>query len=292
VEIGGGFRMPDVMRASGCRLVEVGTTNRTYLRDYEQALSPATGLILKVHTSNYRVVGFTHAPAEDELAELASRHGLPYVYDLGSGLLRPTDLPPLTDEPSVQEAVAAGADVVTFSGDKLLCGPQAGLLVGRARYIEQIRAHPLFRAVRPDKLQLAALEATLLAYREAPDCRPDLPLYTALARSSEELQAVAGHLRSGLSRLPGVQVEIRETAGFLGSGSAPARPVPGLSVLVRSKESRPDQLADRLRRGEPIVFARVEDDALLLDLRTVFADELEPLFDALVTALTADRPSS
>ena len=292
VEIGGGFRMPDVMRASGCQLVEVGTTNRTYARDYENANGPETGLILKVHTSNFRVVGFTHAPTEVELAELAKRYDLPYVYDLGSGLLRPVELPPLDEERSVQESVSAGADLVTFSGDKLLCGPQAGLLVGRSRWVERVRAHPLFRAMRPDKLQLAALEATLLAYREAPDRLPDLPLYAALARSQDDLRVFALHLSGGLNKLTGVRAEIAETVGFLGSGSAPARPVKGLSVLVRSSELRPDQLADMLRRGEPRVFARVEDDALLLDMRTVFADELEPLFDALVTALTAHGPLS
>ncbi|MBI4881521.1 MAG: L-seryl-tRNA(Sec) selenium transferase [Planctomycetes bacterium] len=286
VEIGGGFRMPDVMQACGCRLKEVGTTNRTYVQDYARAIGPDTGLILRVHTSNFRLVGFTHAAAGEELAALAGERRLPLMYDLGSGLLRPVDVAPLQDEPAVVDAVRAGYDLVTFSGDKLLCGPQAGLVVGRAEHVNRMRAHPLFRALRPDKLCLAALEATLLAYRRAPEGLPDLPLYQALGRGQDELFAWASRLAAGLSRIAGVAAEAQDTVGFLGSGSAPAREIPGVAVAVRRAGSGPLELAERLRRGTPRVFARVDEDALVLDLRAVFADELEPLFDAVVAALS------
>ena len=286
VEIGGGFRMPDVMTAAGCRLREVGTTNRTYVRDYERAFSERTGLLLKVHTSNFRLVGFTSSPREEELAELARRLGIPYVYDLGSGLLRPVDLEPLSAEPAVSDAVEAGADVVTFSGDKLLCGPQAGLLVGKEAAIAAVRGHPMFRAMRPDKLQLAALEATLLAYVRQPDGPPDLPLFLLLSRTQKDLWDLAKHLADGLAKIDGVATEILDTVGYLGSGSAPARPVKSVSLAIRHASLRPDLLADTLRRGEPIVFARVDEGAVLLDMRTVFPDEMEPLFDALVLALS------
>lgn len=286
VEIGGGFRMPDVMEASGCELREVGSTNRTYLRDFEVAVCARTGLLLKVHTSNFRVVGFTHAPTDRELAELAHRHDLPYVNDLGSGLLRSTDLKPLQREPSVRDAVQDGADLVTFSGDKLLCGPQAGLIVGRSRYVQKLRAHPLFRAVRPDKLQLAALEATLLEYRRQGDEFPDLPLYRALRLSHAELRSRAEHLAVGLGKITGLEVEVRDTEGFLGSGSAPARPLAGVAVAVKRPGHKADLLAERLRRGDPVVFGRIEDGWLLLEMRTIFEDEQEALFDAVVAALS------
>ncbi|MFH0945568.1 MAG: L-seryl-tRNA(Sec) selenium transferase [Planctomycetota bacterium] len=286
VEIGGGFRMPDVMAASGCQLREVGTTNRTYARDFKKALSERTGLLLKVHTSNFRLVGFTCSPAEEELAELARQSGIPYVFDLGSGLLRPVDLEPLAGEPSVKAAVEAGADLVTFSGDKLLCGPQAGILVGRKQAVAAVREHPMFRAMRPDKLQLAALEATLLAYVRQPEGPPDLPLFQLLSRPLKELSCLARHLSDGLARIDGVATEILDTVGYLGSGSAPARPVKSVSLAIGRANLRPDDLADTLRRGEPMVFARVDEGAVLLDMRTVFADEMEPLFDALVMALS------
>ncbi len=284
VEIGGGFRMPDVMAASGCRLREVGTTNRTYARDYEAAIGDQTGLLLKVHTSNFRIVGFTHEPAEEELADLSRQFGIPYVYDLGSGMLRPVDVVPLSGEPDVRAAVARGADVVTFSGDKLLCGPQAGLIVGRRDLVERIRTHPFYRAVRPGKLDLAALEATLLAWRESEVGIPALPLYQALARTREDLLATADALAAALVEQAGVAIEILDTDGFLGSGSAPVRRVPGVAVAVAKDGLSPDRLADRLRRGDPRVFPRIDDGRVLLETRALFESDRDLLPAAVATA--------
>lgn len=278
VEIGGGFRMPDVMAASGCRLREVGTTNRTYAKDYADAVCDATGLLLKIHTSNFRVVGFTHSASVAELAALGKRSSLPMVYDLGSGLLRPIPVAPLHDEPTVRAAIADGADVVCFSGDKLLCGPQAGILVGKKRYVDMIRRHPLFRAIRPGKLDLAALEQTLLAYRSEPEGVPDLPLFRMLALDVPTLRARAERLRSAFvatADLSRFKIEIRDSVGFLGSGSAPMREVPGIALTIASRHVGPEDLASHLRAAG--VHVRIADDRIWVEMRTLFEDQLEGL---------------
>ena len=289
VEIGGGFRMPAVMQESGCRLREVGTTNRTYARDYDAAVTDETTLLLKVHTSNYRVVGFTHEPSVRELKDVAATRGLPFVYDLGSGLIRAVDVAPLEDEPTVSDAVRDGADVVTFSGDKLLCGPQAGMLVGKKELIDRMRGSALFRAVRPGKLDLAALEATLLAYRRAATGLPDLPLYRALARPIAELREIATRLRDRLASIDGVRADVVDTDGFLGSGSAPVKRFAGVAVAIDARGRSARAVTDALRRLDPPVFARIEDDRVFVDLRAVFDDQLQTLTDAVVNVLGGDR---
>jgi L-seryl-tRNA(Ser) seleniumtransferase len=291
VEIGGGFRMPDVMAASGCILREVGATNRTHTRDFAAAIGESTGLLLKVHTSNFRIVGFTASPPVAELAQLARDAGVPFVYDLGSGLLRGVDVQPLAGEPTVQAAVGSGADVVCFSGDKLLCGPQAGILVGRKALIARVRAHPLFRAMRPGKLELAALEATLLAWRDAGSREsdlPDLPLYEQLALTREELERRAERLRAALPPAVAARAEIVATRGFLGSGSAPAREFAGVALGFALDSVGGDAVAMRLRAGRPRVYTRFEDERLLVELRTVPASELDVLAAALVAAFRAE----
>jgi L-seryl-tRNA(Ser) seleniumtransferase len=252
-------------------------------------MGESTGLLLKVHTSNFRVLGFTHSPAIGELADLAATRGVPLVYDLGSGLLRHIDVEPLTNEPTVSDAIAAGADVVCFSGDKLLCGPQSGILAGKKRYIDRIRENPLFRALRPGKLDLAALEATLLAYRiddVGSDALPDLPLYRQLALSCDELRRRAERIRGALAHLP-VRLEIRKTIGFLGSGSAPAREIESVALAIVAPDLSAAQLADRLRRGTPRVFARIADAEVLVEMRSVFEDQVETLIASLTGALAS-----
>lgn len=285
VEIGGGFRMPDVMAASGALMREVGTTNRTHRADYVAAMNAATGMLLKVHPSNFRMIGFTTAPTLMDLVELGRSHAVPVGYDLGSGLLRAVDLRPLHDEPDVRSAVETGADLIWFSGDKLLCGPQAGILVGRKDAVLKARRHPLFRALRPGKLDLAALEATLLVYRAHPEGIPPLPLFQALALPQAELVAAARALAARIERDTGARVHVRETIGFLGSGSAPAREFPGVAVALKPAGTSAEAIAARLRAGRPRVHARIEADDVLLELRSIFPDQREVLATAVVAAL-------
>jgi L-seryl-tRNA(Ser) seleniumtransferase len=255
IEIGDGFRIPDVLARSGARLVEVGTTNRTRAADYEAAVSPGTALLLRVHQSNFRVVGFTEQPRLEELAAVARRHGVPLLDDLGSGVL--TELP---GEPSARESLAAGADLVCFSGDKLLGGPQAGIVVGRAELVERLRRHPLHRAVRADKLTLAALEGTLRVYLDAPE---RIPVLRMLEEDIEVVRARAERLAS----LVGASVE--ETVGRVGGGALPLAELPSFACAVE------ESLAGPLRGGEPPVVGIVRDGRLLLDCRTLRDDEID-----------------
>jgi L-seryl-tRNA(Ser) seleniumtransferase len=260
VEIGGGFRVPDVMRQSGCALVEVGTTNRTHLRDYQAAITPETALLLVAHHSNFRIVGFTAEPELAELAELAGRHGVLLAHDLGSGALLDTAEFGLAHEPTVQESLAAGAAVVAFSGDKLLGGPQAGILAGRAALIDALKRHPLARAVRADKLTLAALQATLLHYLKDEAVR-EVPVWRMLAAP---LEGLAGRAARWAEALGGAVVPGESTVG---GGSLPGATLP--TRLVQLAADDPGALAARLRAGDPPVIARIFDDALVLDPRTV-----------------------
>jgi L-seryl-tRNA(Ser) seleniumtransferase len=255
IEIGDGFRIPDVLMRSGARLVEVGTTNRTRAADYEAAVGPDTALVLRVHQSNFRVVGFTEQPRLEELAAVARGHGLPLLDDLGSGVL--TELP---GEPSARESLAAGADLVCFSGDKLLGGPQAGIVVGRAELVERLRRHPLHRAVRADKLTLAALEGTLRVYLDAPERIPVL-------RMLEEDVGVVHARAERLASLVGGTVE--ETVGRVGGGALPLAELPSFACAVE------ESLAGLLRSGEPPVVGIVRDGRLLLDCRTLDDDEID-----------------
>ena len=254
IEIGDGFRIPDVLARSGARLVEVGTTNRTRAKDYERAVRAETALVLRVHQSNFRVVGFTELPKLEELAAVAQRHALPLLDDLGSGVL--TELP---GEPSARESLAAGADLVCFSGDKLLGGPQAGIVVGRADLVERLRVHPLHRAVRADKLTLAALEGTLRLYLDAPE---RIPVLRMLREDAAAVRARAERLAA----LVGGTVE--ETVARVGGGALPLAEIQSYACALE------ETLAAALRVGEPPVVGIVRDGKLLLDCRTLRDDEI------------------
>jgi L-seryl-tRNA(Ser) seleniumtransferase len=291
VEIGGSFRMPDVMAASNAVMREVGTTNRTHLRDYEAAVGGDTGAILHVHTSNYRVRGFADAPDIRELCALGRERGVAVVDDLGSGAL--VSLRPfgLEDEPLVAGSVAAGADLVCFSGDKLLCGPQSGIVCGRREAVARVRRNPLARAFRAGKLTLAALEATLAHFVNGDEYKRAIPFYRMLARTEAELEEAAARLVAALKEMPGVSAETAEDLSYVGSGSLPDQGLPTRVVRVRSASVRPEELARRLRTGLPSVFGRVKDDAVLLDLRTVLPDEVDELAGCVRAALRGEaRP--
>ena len=269
VEIGGSFRIPDVMKESGCLLAEVGTTNKTSLADYENAITERTALLLRVHTSNFRIVGFTHSPTLAELVELGRRRGLPVMDDLGSGAF--LDLAPfgVRGEPPVQASVAAGADVVTFSGDKLLGGPQAGILVGRREAVEKIRRHPLFRALRVDKLTLTALEATLKLYLDRDRLLRELPTLRMIALPLDACERGALALAAALKAVPGLSIEVLDDASEFGGGSVPTQQIPTKVVALRHATLSLDALDEALRRGTPCIFARVQRDRVLLDVRTL-----------------------
>jgi L-seryl-tRNA(Ser) seleniumtransferase len=261
IEIGDGFRIPDVLAQSGARLVEVGSTNRTRIGDYAGVLGPETGAILRVHQSNFRIVGFTDAPSLHELAELAAEHGVPVIDDLGSGQL--IDLPDLADEPTARSSVEAGATVVCFSGDKLLGGPQAGVIVGTAKAIARIRRHPLARAVRIDKLSLAALEATLELYRDPPRALREIPVLRTVA---EPASAVRERATALAERLGGTVVP---TQARVGGGAVPLLELESFACALEGG----DGLAASLRAGDPPVVARVQEGRVLLDCRTLTDDE-------------------
>ena len=266
IEIGDGFRIPDVLARSGARLVEVGTTNRTRASDYERAIGSDTALLLRVHQSNFRVVGFSELPPLTELAEVARRHSLPLVDDLGSGALSPVG-----DEPTPTESLRAGVDLVCFSGDKLLGGPQAGVIVGRAELVERVRRHPLQRALRADKLTLAALEGTLLLALD-PETRDGVPVLRMLHEPLESVRARARRLAS----LVGGDVE--ETVARVGGGALPLTELPSAACAVE------EELAEPLRRGDPAVVTLVRDGRTLLDCRTLSEAEIDDVAAAVVAA--------
>jgi L-seryl-tRNA(Ser) seleniumtransferase len=283
VEIGGSFRIPDVLRKGGARLREVGTTNRTRIADYRSALGPDTGLILKVHPSNFRIVGFTEAPSRSELVALAQEAGVPTVEDLGSGLLAP--LAGL-DETTVAESLGGGVDVVTFSGDKLLGGPQAGLVVGAAARIGAMRANPLYRALRVDKMTLAALDAILVIH-ESGRAAADLPTVRMLSAPVAEVRARAAAFAARVGpEAPELTLAILDGTSAAGGGAAPMAEIPTALVRVVHRAKSAQRLAEELRMGDPPVVARVADGALVLDLRTVAAEEEDALVGAVVKVAT------
>jgi L-seryl-tRNA(Ser) seleniumtransferase len=282
VEIGGGFRVPDVMRQSGARLVEVGTTNRTHLRDYGQALEEHDdiGALLRAHRSNFQLVGFVTEPTLAEMADLAHANELVVIDDLGSGALLDTAAYGLDHEPMVQESVAAGADIVCFSGDKLLGGPQAGLIVGRADLVDRVRRHPWARAVRMDKVALAGLVATLEHYAKAEG--PDqVPVWQMISRPAAEIKRQSQRWARRLRRT-GLVAEVTEGRSAVGGGSLPGGTLPTWWVALAVPS--PDDLAARLRLGEPPVIARIEDNRLLLDPRTVLPGQEQMLLAAIEMA--------
>jgi L-seryl-tRNA(Ser) seleniumtransferase len=286
VEIGGSFRVPEVLRKGGARLREVGTTNKTRLSDFSAAISPETGMILRVHRSNFDIVGFTEAPTREALVALARQAGLPFVEDLGSGLMKAPH-PLLADEPTVLACLEAGVDAVAFSGDKLLGGPQAGLVAGRASLVGAMRRNPLYRALRVDKMTLAALDV-VLAEHETGRAGESLPVLRALALGAEEIraraEAFAGRLREASPRL---QVDVVEGASAVGGGAAPTLELPTALVTVGHPLLGPDALAAALRAGDPPVVARITGGRLVLDLRTVPERDEDALLQAVARA---DRP--
>jgi L-seryl-tRNA(Ser) seleniumtransferase len=290
VEIGGGFRIPEIMAQSGAHLVEVGTTNRTYRRDFEQAIDPEhTGLLLNVHHSNYQIIGFTTQPTLAELAELAQSYHLPLMEDLGSGTLLDTAPFGLAHEPTIQECLAAGVDLVTASGDKLLGGPQAGLILGRAALIEQIKKQPLIRALRVDKITLAALQATLLAYLEG-RAVTEIPVWCMISADLATLTRRADNWRRALYSLPqlaNLPLQLVDSASTVGGGSLPGQTLPtkALALTVPSV----DTLAAQLRQADPPVIARIDNRQILLDPRTVLPEQDKALVAALEDALTAAK---
>ena len=287
VEIGGGFRIPDVLRRSGAKLVEVGTTNRTYVKDYAAALSERTGAILRVHASNFKVTGFVARPEERSLAALARERGVAFIHDLGSGTFLDTSRYGLAREETVAEAVAAGADVVTFSGDKLLGGPQAGIAVGRAERIAALRSHPLMRAVRPDKLTLAALIATLELYRDG-RAADELPVWRMIGAPITALTVRARDIASRLER-QGIACEVVETESTVGGGSLPEETQPSRAVAIAASVGAAASVAARLRAARPAVVSRIVDGRVALDVRAILPEDDAVLASTVAAALATTR---
>jgi L-seryl-tRNA(Ser) seleniumtransferase len=301
VEIGGSFRLPDVMAASGARLVEVGTTNKTHPRDYEQAITSETAAILRVHPSNYRIVGFTAEVPLGELVGIAHARGLLVIDDVGAGALLDFSRFGFTDQPRLPDSIREGADVVLSSADKLIGGPQGGLILGRAALVEKIRRHPLARILRVGKLTLAALEATLGLFFDEATALSEVPALALLARPLTDVAAQAERIAAAIrAAAPGATVATIEGASEMGSGSMPAQPIPTrlVAVAIRptqgdpehgrgvaSEKTTPDELASRLRRHEPPVFARIQDGRVLLDPRTLLEGDEAVVVEALVAAL-------
>lgn len=285
IEIGGEFRIPDVMANAGVRLVEVGTTNRTHISDYERAITPDTAAILKVHPSNYKVVGFTKSVASRELARLAQGRRVYFFHDLGSGLVSGPAGSAFATEPEIAACLSEGADLITFSGDKLLGGPQAGIIAGHASLIAKLAGHPLLRALRVDKMTLAALQATLRLYLEGR--MDEIPLWAMALAPLDELERRARAIAAAVGGAvgPDVKVDAVVVTGVAGGGSLPGEEFPSWAVTVDHPSRSADELGRALRSGAPPVIARIEDDRLLLDVRTV-APADDPTLIALLSQLS------
>jgi len=291
VEIGGSFRIPDVMSSSGAVLREVGTTNKTHVRDYEKAINENTALLLKVHQSNYRMVGFTKTVEIDELAALGRKYNIPVMFDLGSGCL--VDLKPygVHIEPTVQETIKAGADIVTFSGDKLLGGPQGGVMVGKTQLIEKIGQNPLMRALRIDKLTLAAFEATLMSYLDEDKAKEEVPTLNMLLQALDEIKERAKKISQALKRKLGAshekiaQINVIEDSSQSGGGALPEIEFKTYVVAIKPSGLSVNKLEERLRHNKPLVIARIKEEALIIDARTVRDSEAEALVKGITAAL-------
>jgi L-seryl-tRNA(Ser) seleniumtransferase len=283
VEIGGSFRMPEIMAASGAVLREVGTTNKTYLRDYEQAITGDTALLLKVHPSNFRIVGFTREVGLADLVALGRRYGIPVMEDLGSGCFVDLSRFGLEKEPTVQEAVATGCDVVTFSGDKLLGGPQAGIILGRREALERLRQNPQMRALRPDKLTLAGLEASLRLYLDEPRALAELPTLAMVTRPLAAVERHARRLARTINKTFGgrLKAQVKESVARVGGGALAQEPLPSRALALSLPPLAPHQLEARLRQASPPIITRVEHDTLLLDVRTLLPHDQPALLAAL-----------
>jgi L-seryl-tRNA(Ser) seleniumtransferase len=287
IEIGGAFRIPDVMARSGAVLREVGTTNRTHLKDYEEAINSKTALLLKVHTSNYRVVGFTAEVLLEELVQLGKRYDLPIVNDLGSGCFIDLSAYGLAKEPTVQAAVKAGSDVVTFSGDKLLGGPQGGIIVGRKGLLDRIKANPLTRALRIDKLTLAALEATLIAYLSEGEAIKEIPTLRMLTMPVEQLRKRARRLQRLVKQETDMaSVEVIKEQSQVGGGALPLQPLPTWALAIKASKASAQALEAALRTLDPPIIARIADDKLILDLRTIHDEDFQAIAHGMALAST------
>jgi L-seryl-tRNA(Ser) seleniumtransferase len=273
VEIGGSFRMPEVMKISGVKMIEVGTTNKTHLSDYKQAISPRTAGILKVHTSNYRVLGFTETVGVSDLVSLAHHHHLPLIYDMGSGVLEDLENWGYPHEPVAREFVNAGIDVITFSADKVLGGPQAGMIIGKKEYIKKIRKNHLLRALRCDKLTFALLDATLRLYLNPAELKNHLPVADMLNITIDELRTHGTELLKNLRETP-VWVELVDSFSQMGSGALPLEKIPSISVKMRPPKLSISHFARKLRMTEPAVVGYLSDDNFYINLRTIRVDEI------------------
>ena len=282
VEIGGSFRVPDVMERSGARLREVGTTNKTHLKDYEKAINENTGLLLKVHTSNYKIVGFTQEVTPAELALLGKKYNLPVMWDLGSGSFIDLADYGAGGEPTVQQAVDSGVDVLTFSGDKLLGGPQAGMILGRSAYLDPIRSNPLARALRIDKLTLAALDATLRQYLDRDKAARNIPTLWMLTQPLSEITRKAELLSSGLGRIndPGLSIVLQDDTSQSGGGALPLGNFPTRTVCINHDRLSANQIESRLRLGKPHIITRIKEGRVIFDPRTLNDHEIEAIVEA------------
>jgi L-seryl-tRNA(Ser) seleniumtransferase len=287
VEIGGSFRVPDVMKASGVTLREVGTTNKTHLYDYMNAINENTALILKVHQSNYKIVGFTEDVRIDDLVSLGSKVRVPVMYDLGSGCLLDLKKYGIHGEPSVQEIVRSGVDVVTFSGDKLLGGPQGGIIAGKEEYIERVRKNPLARALRIDKLTIAAFEATLMEYMDEEKAALEIPVLRMLFQPPEEIRERARKIAAALrAAVKDERFDVIKDSSRAGGGSLPEVEFPSFAVSVRPSGMSVNDMESRLRKGAPPVIARIRGDSLLLDARTIGKADIKGLVRAVAAAFS------
>jgi L-seryl-tRNA(Ser) seleniumtransferase len=278
VQIGGGFRIPEIMKSSGAKLVEVGTTNKTSIADYRRSVGAKTALLLKVHQSNFQMAGFVESASVKELASLSKESGVPLAVDLGSGVLLNTEEFGFEHEPTPQEIIASGADVVSFSGDKLLGGPQAGIIVGKRRFVEQLAKDPLFRTLRLDKIVISGLERVLVQYLKG-EAAEKIPIWSMVATSLDELKKRAGAVIRKVSN-PGLRLEIGEGRSSTGGGSLPEATIPSV-VIVLNSDLSPDEIASRMRAFKPPVLGRIEGDRFLIDLRTVLGGEDQILIEHL-----------
>jgi L-seryl-tRNA(Ser) seleniumtransferase len=281
VEIGGGFRIPEVIACSGARLCEVGTTNRTTIEDFEAAITSETALLMRIHTSNFKILGDGSLPAREDVVALGRKRSIPVVEDLGGGLIDRYGFDLFAEEPTVREAIAQGVDVVTFSGDKLCGGPQAGVILGRRESVEAMRANSLFRAVRPDKLTLALLEQTFACYAGGAGELPDLPFFRALSEQGGPLRERAARLVERLSsEIPSFRFHIERSEAFAGSGSVPAEPVRSWAVAVTAPDVKAQRLSRRLRMGTPPVFATLKGDEVRIDMFALMSGDEEAIVEA------------
>jgi L-seryl-tRNA(Ser) seleniumtransferase len=280
VEIGGSYRMPDVMKASGVKMIEVGTTNKTHFKDYEKVLNPKTAAILKVHTSNYRIKGFVSEVSLNELVDLAHKNDLPVIYDMGSGALINLSKYGVKDEPLAEDIVKTGVDVVCFSGDKLLGGPQSGIIIGKKKFIDKIRKNHLTRALRCDKLTFGVLEATSKLYLNPEKLADELPIISMLNLSVNELRKRANQIKEKV-KTNHLEIDIRKTTSQMGSGTLPLIEIPSMALVIKAETYSPQQIAAKLRKNQPPIICYVKDDACFLNLRTIRKDEISIIIKAL-----------